>query len=280
MSHPSSDAAVLSGATVPGDAAAPSDATVPGDATVLVTGGTSGMGLATARHLLATGARVVVTGRDDARLARAAARLGAGDRLLTVRADASVAADLTRLADTVRERYGRLDGVFANAGVAGFQPVDEVTEAEFDRIVAVNLKGVFLTVQHALPLLDAAGGGSVVLNASWTPHRGLPGAAVYAATKAAVLSLARTLGSELAGRGIRVNSVSPGYIVTEMFHAAVPDPADHEPIRGHVPLGRLGTAEDIAQTVAFLLSDRSSYITGQDIVIDGGLVPAFPSLTG
>ncbi|MGW7442306.1 SDR family NAD(P)-dependent oxidoreductase [Kitasatospora sp. NPDC054795] len=280
MSHTSSDATVLSDATVPGDAAAPSDATAPGDATVLVTGGTSGMGLATARHLLATGARVVITGRDDARLARAAARLDAGDRLLTVRADASVAADLARLADTVRERYGRLDGVFANAGVAGFQPVDEVTEAEFDRIVAVNLKGVFLTVQHALPLLDAAGGGSVVLNASWTPHRGLPGAAVYAATKAAVLSLARTLGSELAGRGIRVNSVSPGYIVTEMFHAAVPDPADHEPIRGHVPLGRLGTAEDVAQTVVFLLSDRSSYITGQDIVIDGGLVPAFPSLTG
>ncbi|MFD4657472.1 SDR family NAD(P)-dependent oxidoreductase [Kitasatospora sp. NPDC058444] len=249
--------------------------------TVLVTGGTSGMGLATARHLLAAGARVVVTGRDDARLARAAEQLGAdGDRLLAVRADSSVPADLTRLADIVRERYGRLDGVFANAGVAGFQPVGEVTEAEFDRIVATNLKGVFFTVQHALPLLDAAGGGSVVLNASWTPHRGLPGAAVYAATKAAVLSLARTLGSELAGRGIRVNSVSPGYIVTEMFHAAVPDPADHEPIRGHVPLGRLGTAEDVAQTVAFLLSDRSSYITGQDIVIDGGLVPAFPSLTG
>ncbi|MFE7528798.1 SDR family NAD(P)-dependent oxidoreductase [Kitasatospora sp. NPDC057542] len=257
-----------------------SHSTVLADSTVLVTGGTSGMGLATARHLLGTGTRVVVTGRDDARLARAAEQLDAGDRLLTVRADASVPADLARLADTVRERYGRLDGVFANAGVAGFQPVGDVTEAEFDRVVATNLKGVFFTVQHALPLLDAAGGGSVVLNASWTPHRGLPGAAVYAATKAAVLSLARTLGSELAGRGIRVNSVSPGYIVTEMFHAAVPDPADHEPIRGHVPLGRLGTAEDVAQAVAFLLSERSSYITGQDIVIDGGLVPAFPSLTG
>ncbi|WP_049650752.1 SDR family NAD(P)-dependent oxidoreductase [Kitasatospora sp. MY 5-36] len=254
-----------------------SDATTPA---VLVTGGTSGMGFATARHLLGTGARVVVTGRDEDRLARAAARLDAGDRLLTVRADASVPADLARLADTVGERYGRLDGVFANAGVAGFQPVGEVVEAEFDRIVATNLKGVFFTVQHALPLLDAAGGGSVVLNASWTPHRGLPGAAVYAASKAAVLSLARTLASELAGRGIRVNAVSPGYIVTEMFHAAVPDPADHEPIRRHVPLGRLGTAEDVAETVAFLLSERSSYITGQDVVIDGGLVPAFPSLTG
>ncbi|MFI2611773.1 SDR family NAD(P)-dependent oxidoreductase [Kitasatospora sp. NPDC018619] len=250
------------------------------DTTVLVTGGTSGMGFATARHLLAGGARVVVTGRDDDRLARAAARLDAGDRLLTVRADASVPADLARLADTVRERHGRLDGVFANAGVAVFQPVGEVTEADFTRLVDTNLKGVFFTVQHTLPLLDAAGGGSVVLNASWTPHRGLPGAAVYAATKAAVLSLARTLGSELAGRGIRVNSVSPGFIVTEMFHEVIPDPADHEPIRGHVPLRRLGTAEDVAETVAFLLSDRSSYITGQDVVIDGGLVPAFPPFTG
>ncbi|MFE4517637.1 SDR family NAD(P)-dependent oxidoreductase [Kitasatospora sp. NPDC056783] len=254
--------------------------TTSSDSTVLITGGTSGMGLATARHLLDTGARVVVTGRDDARLARAAALLDAGDRLLAVRADASVPADLARLADTVGERYGSLDGVFANAGVAGFHPVGEVTEGEFDRIVATNLKGVFFTVQHALPLLDAAGGGSVVLNASWTPHRGMPGAAVYAAGKSGVLSLARTLAAELAGRGIRVNSVSPGYIVTEMFHAAVPDQADHEPIRRQVPLGRLGTAEDIAETVAFLLSGRSSYITGQDVVIDGGLVPGFPSLTG
>jgi NAD(P)-dependent dehydrogenase (short-subunit alcohol dehydrogenase family) len=250
------------------------------DATVLVTGGTSGMGLATARRLLDDGTRVVITGRDDARLARAARQLAAGDRLLAVRADASVPADLARLATTVRERYGKLDGVFANAGVGVFQPLEHVTEADVDRVVGTNLKGVLFTVQHALPLLEAAGGGSVVLNASWTPHRGLPTAAVYAATKAAVLSLARTLGSELAERRIRVNSVSPGYIVTEMFHAAIPDPADHEPIRARVPLGRLGTAEDVAQTVAFLLSDRSSYITGQDIVIDGGLVPAFPSLTG
>ncbi|WP_033347223.1 SDR family NAD(P)-dependent oxidoreductase [Kitasatospora aureofaciens] len=258
-------------------------------ATVLVTGGTSGMGLATARLLLASGTRVVITGRDDARLARAAEELATGgrdaaeqpeERLLTVRADVTVPADLARLADTVRERYGKLDGVFANAGLAGFQPVQEVGEADFARIVDTNLKGVFLTVQHTLPLLDAAGGGSVVLNASWTPHRGLPGAAAYAASKAGVLSLARTLGAELAGRGIRVNSVSPGYIVTEMFHAAVPDPADHEPIRAQVPLGRLGRAEDVAETVAFLLSERSSYITGQDLVIDGGLVPAFPSLTG
>ncbi|MEU4117917.1 glucose 1-dehydrogenase [Kitasatospora sp. NPDC028055] len=250
------------------------------DSTVLVTGGTSGMGLATARHLLSTGARVVVTGRDDGRLARAAERLDGGDRLLTVRADVSVPADLARLADTVRARFGRLDGVFANAGVGIFRPAAELTEAEVDQVIGTNLKGVLYTVQHALPLLDAAGGGSVVLNASWTPHRGLPGATVYAAAKAGVLSLARTLGTELAGRGIRVNSVSPGYIVTEMFHAAVPDPADHEPIRAHVPLGRLGRPEDVAETVAFLLSDRSSYITGQDLVIDGGLVPAFPSLTG
>ncbi|MFJ2866628.1 SDR family NAD(P)-dependent oxidoreductase [Kitasatospora sp. NPDC087314] len=255
------------------------------DRTVLVTGGTSGMGLATARLLLAAGAQVVITGRDDARLARAAEQLTAeqpagGDRLLTVRADVAVPADLARLADTVRERHGTLDGVFANAGVGVFQPAADVTEGDFDHTVDVNFKGVFFTVQHALPLLEAAGGGSVVLNASWTPHRGLPDAPVYAATKAAVLSLARTLGTGLAGRGIRVNSVSPGFIATEMFHAAIPDPAAHEPIRARIPLGRLGRAEDVAETVVFLLSDRSSYITSQDIVIDGGLVPAVQAVAG
>ncbi|MFJ2811799.1 SDR family NAD(P)-dependent oxidoreductase [Kitasatospora sp. NPDC087271] len=250
------------------------------DRTVLITGGTSGMGLAAARRLLAAGARVVITGRDDARLARAAERLDGGDRLLAVRADVAARADLARLAATVRERHGALDGVFANAGVGVFQPAADVTEDDFDHTVDVNFKGVFFTVQHALPLLEAAGGGSIVLNASWTPHRGLPDAPVYAATKAAVLSLARTLGSGLAARGIRVNSVSPGYIATEMFHAVIPDPAAHEPIRARIPLGRLGRAEDVAETVAFLLSDRSSYITSQDIVIDGGLVPAVQAVAG
>ncbi|MBW5482982.1 SDR family NAD(P)-dependent oxidoreductase [Streptomyces bambusae] len=253
------------------------------DRVVLITGGTSGMGLATARLLLDGGAHVVVTGRDEARLQRTAAQLAqasdGGARLLTVRADAASTADLDRLVSVVGDRHGRLDGVFANAGVGVFQPAAEVREEDFDHVVGVNFKGVFFTVQKSLPLLDASrGGASVVINASWTLHRGMAHAPVYAASKAAVHNLTRTLGSDLAGRGIRINSVSPGYIVTEMFRSVVPDPADREPLRAEVPLGRLGGAEDVAETVAFLLSPRSSYITGQDIGVDGGLVTVIPSV--
>lgn len=244
---------------------------------VLITGGTSGMGLATARLLLEGGAHVVITGRSDDRLDRAAEELDGGARLLTVRADSASLADLDRLVALIRDHHGRLDGVFANAGVGVFQRGSEATEQDFDHLVDVNFKGVFFTIQKALPLLEAAGGGSVVINASWTLHRGMAVAPVYAATKAAVHNLARTLGSDFAERGIRVNSISPGYIVTEMFEAAVPDPASHEAIRSQVPLKRLGRAEDIAETVAFLLSRRSSYITAQDIVVDGGLVTAIPA---
>ncbi|MFJ8435856.1 SDR family NAD(P)-dependent oxidoreductase [Kitasatospora sp. NPDC094019] len=257
--------------------------------TVLVTGGTSGMGLTTARVLLERGANVVITGRDDARLRRAetalagaalggAGRAGTGpapsDRVFAVRADSASPADLARLAERVGERYGHLHGVFANAGVGVFEPPAEVTEESFDRTVDVNFKGVFFTVQHALPLLERApgGGAAIVLNASWTLHRGLPDAPVYAATKAAVHNLARTLGSAFAGRGIRVNSVSPGYIVTEMFHEVITEPTQQEAVRAAVPLGRLGESADVAETVAFLLSPRAAYITGQDLVVDGGVV--------
>jgi NAD(P)-dependent dehydrogenase (short-subunit alcohol dehydrogenase family) len=256
-----------------------SDSALFRDRTILITGGTSGMGLATARLLLDEGAHVIITGRDEARLDQAAERLGrsAGARLLAVRADSASLADLDRLIALVGDRIGHLDGVFANAGVGIFQRSGDVTEQDFDHTVAVNFKGTFFTIQKALPLLDAAGGGSIVINASWTLHRGLAAASVYAATKAAVHNLARTLGSDLAGQGIRVNSISPGYIATEMFDAANPDPAAHEGIRSGIALKRLGRAEDVAETVAFLLSPRSSYITGQDIVIDGGLLAAVPA---
>ncbi|WP_172382953.1 SDR family oxidoreductase [Streptomyces sp. MNP-20] len=244
------------------------------DKTALITGGTSGMGLATARRLLDEGAHVVITGRDEARLARAAAELDAPGRVLAVRADASSLADLDALMSGIEDWRGGLDTVFANAGVGVFKPSAEITEADFDHAVNVNFKGVYFTVQKALPLLRD--GGSLVLNASWTLHRGLAVASVYSATKAAVHNLARTLGADLAPRGIRVNSVSPGYIDTPMYREANPDPAAESAVTAQVPLAALGRAEEVAAAVAFLSSADAAYVTGQDLVVDGGLVGSVP----
>ncbi|MFG2006106.1 SDR family NAD(P)-dependent oxidoreductase [Spirillospora sp. NPDC048911] len=241
----------------------------------LITGGTSGMGLATAARLLAEGAQVVITGRDQTRLDAAVKELDAGDRVLAVRADAAVLAELEALMATAGERLGRLDVVFANAGVGTFKPSAQITEADFDRTVAVNFKGVYFTVQKAVPLLND--GGAIVINASWTLHRGLPVASVYSATKAAVHNLARTLAADLAPRRIRVNSVSPGFIDTPMFRGAAPTEQEAAAYVAQVVAGRLGTSQDVADAVAFLASAEASYINGQDLVIDGGLLAAVPS---
>lgn len=240
----------------------------------LITGGTSGMGLDTARRLLAEGAQVIITGRDKSRLDAAVEDLDGGDAVHAVPGDVSSIGDLDSLRSEIQTRHGRLDVVFANAGIAAFKQYSEVTEADFDQLMDINVKGVFFTIQKTLPLLsdDAA----IVINASWTLHRGLPGASLYAATKAAVHNLTHTLAAELGPKGIRVNSVSPGYIATPMFHDNVPE-QDRAGVVASVASGRLGSAEDVADAVAFLASSDASYVNGQDLIIDGGLVSAIPA---
>lgn len=237
----------------------------------LITGGTSGMGLATARRLLAEGAQVVITGRDKRRLDAAVEKLAGGARVLAIPGDVSNLDDLDALTAAIRDRHGRLDVVFANAGIASFAPNEDVTEAAFDQMVDINFKGVFFTIQRALPLLTE--NAAIVINASWTLHRGLAGSSLYAATKAAVHNLAHTLAAELAPRRIRVNSVSPGYIETAMFHDNISAQAQAA-VEAQVPAGRIGTDEDVAAAVAFLASGEASYVNGQDLIIDGGLVAA------
>ncbi len=242
------------------------------DKVAVVTGGSSGIGLATARRFIADGARVVITGRNQEALDAAVAKLG--DRAKGVRGDVANLGDLDRLFAWVREQYGRVDVLFANAGIAPLVPSDAVTEEHFDTLFNTNVRGLFFTVQKALPLL--AEGASVVLNASVVAQSGLPNTSIYSATKAAVRSLGRTLAAELAPRGIRVNVVSPGLIETPFWGKVglSRDEVDAfgEQVVQQTPLGRPGKPEEIAATVAFLASDDASYFTGAALVADGGMI--------
>ncbi|MGC1302664.1 MAG: SDR family oxidoreductase [Caulobacteraceae bacterium] len=236
----------------------------------VVTGGSEGIGLASAKRLAAGGATVFITGRRQAALDKAVAEIG-GD-VVGVQADASKPADLDRLYETVRAAKGKLDILVANAGVQSKQAIGAITEAEIDYQLAVNFKGVIFTVQQALPLLGE--GASIILLSSTTAVKGLSTRTVYSATKAAVRSFGRTWATELKERGIRVNVLSPGPIATPLQKAAMADEkvaaAFQKNVVGAVPLGRAGEPEEMGEIVAFLASDASSYINGADIQADGG----------
>jgi len=238
----------------------------------VITGGNSGIGLAAAELFVKEGAQVVVTGRRQGELDAAVARIGAG--AVGVQGDVSVLADLDRLYAEVKERFGRIDILFANAGVVRIAPIEGVDEALFDQLFGINVKGLLFTVQKALPLF--ADGGAIVLNSSIANTVGTPGFSVYSATKAAVRSFARTWTSELKDRKIRVNVVSPGPIETPIFDTMGLSAQQHdelaEQLKGGVPLGRFGTSEEVAEAVLFLASDASSYVAGVDLYVDGGLV--------
>lgn len=237
----------------------------------LITGGTSGIGLETARQFLAEGARVAVTGQNPETLA--AAREALGPQALVLASPAGDVAAQKALAAQLHQAFGGLDALFINAGVADFRPVESFDEAGFDRSFAINLKGPYFLIQALLPLL--ANPSSIVLNTSINAHIGMPSSSVYAATKAALISLARTLSGEFIGRGIRVNAVSPGPVSTPIF-GKLGLPAEQlqgmaASIQGQIPLGRFGHPVEIAKAVVFLASDESSFTVGSELIVDGGM---------
>ena len=237
----------------------------------LVTGGSSGIGLATAQQFVKDGAFVYITGRRQTELDKAAKAIGSNVK--AVRADASNLADLDRLFAQIKQEKGRLDIVFANAGQAKFVPLSDVTEELYDQIFDTNVKGVLFTVQKALPLIP--NGGSIILNASVVASKGFAAASVYSATKAAVRSFARSLTTDLKDRGIRVNAISPGPIETPIFDGFGESEKDRQDLKSHfasqVPLGRMGQPDEIAKAAAFLASTDASFVAGVELFVDGGL---------
>ena len=237
----------------------------------VVTGGNSGIGLATAKRFQEEGAKVAISGRSKKTLDEAVRTIGNG--VLAVQSDVAQLGDVDKLYAQVSEKLGKIDVLFVNAGVAKFSPLAETSESVYDEQFDINIKGAYFTIQKALPYLND--GASVILNTSVVDSKGTAGASAYAATKAAMRSLARTAAAELVDRGIRVNTVAPGPIETPIFERTnLPKEAVDEFARGvvaRVPMKRFGKPEEVAATVAFLASQDASYITGVEINVDGGL---------
>jgi NAD(P)-dependent dehydrogenase (short-subunit alcohol dehydrogenase family) len=239
----------------------------------VITGGNSGIGLATAQRFVQEGAFVFITGRRQTELDKAVKQTG--KNVIGVQGDVSNLADLDRLYETVKQQKGRIDILFANAGVADVAPLGSITESHFDKIFNINVKGLLFTVQKALPLFQD--GGSIILTASVGGSKGFEGVSVYGATKAAIRSFARSWTVDLKHRKIRVNAVSPGMISTPMLSGQGMGLGDEQveqfkkSVLNSVPLGRVGNPDEIAKTVAFLASNDSSYITGIELFVDGGI---------
>jgi NAD(P)-dependent dehydrogenase (short-subunit alcohol dehydrogenase family) len=236
----------------------------------LITGGNSGIGLATAKRFVQEGAYVFITGRRQSKLNEAVKQVSSN--VTGVQGDVSKLGDLDRLFEQIKTEKGKLDIVFANAGIAKYAPLGSIDEEHFDSIFAANVKGVLFTVQKALPLLPD--GASIILNASVVGSKGLPANSVYSATKAALRSFARTWTTDLKSRRIRVNAISPGPIDTEGLRELVGSTqAGQDRLKGlasAIPLGRMGSPDDIAKAAVFLASDDSSFITGIELFVDGG----------
>ncbi|MDX1458098.1 MAG: SDR family oxidoreductase [Marinobacter sp.] len=239
--------------------------------TALITGGTTGIGYATARLFLEEGATVVITGQDGERVKSAGESLG--DRAIAVQADVSSPDDMARVAQLIKDRFGKLDVLFANAGIACPMPFSDVDEDNISRQIDVNLKGVIYSIQSVLPILNNP--SSVVITSTTLIEKGVAGMSVYAATKAAVRSLARTLSAEFAGRGIRVNTISPGMIETPIYgklgmsEDAVSEWAGQ--LLKQVPAARLGQAEEVAKAVLYMAGDDATYMVGENLLLDGGM---------
>ncbi|HTT20839.1 MAG TPA: SDR family oxidoreductase [Candidatus Sulfotelmatobacter sp.] len=233
----------------------------------LVTGGTGGIGLETAREFLREGARVAITGRNPKALE--ATRKELGDKLLAITSDASDAAGQKNVAETIREEFGRLDILFLNAGIVEMAPLGAWDESMFDRSFNTNFKGPFFLIQSLLPVFNNP--ASIVLMTSINSHIGMPNSSVYGATKGALLSLARTLSGELISRGVRVNAISGGPIATPLYGKLGMGETELKALEIQVPAKRLGKPSEIAEAVVFFASDESAFTVGSELVIDGGM---------